>query len=152
MVDEYRAKPGRVELGAETGDGLEFVESPSGVGQPPPRHHRYRHTTGCDRRRERNRNLVAHSSSGMLVHLGKRHVGEVQDVARPKHRRREDCQLGTVHPVEEYCHRHCRHLVVGYRSMGVLGDQPLDLVGGESAAIAFDDDEVLEGVWHGRGI
>ena len=68
--------------------------------------------------------------------------GEVEPLARGDHREGEVADLAALHAVEEDRHGHGRHLLVGDVAAGVRVDQPVDLRGGERAAVALGADQV----------
>ena len=57
------------QVDAEPGDRLELVERAAGVAEAAARHHRHRDAARGDRRRERDRDLVADAAGRVLVDL-----------------------------------------------------------------------------------
>ena len=68
LVDELANLLDR-EVDAEAGDRLELVERAAGVAEAAARHHRHRDAARGDRRRERDRDLVADAAGRVLVDL-----------------------------------------------------------------------------------
>ena len=68
--------------------------------------------------------------------------GEVERLAGGDHRLREVADLVALHAADEDRHRHRGHLLVADVAAGVGVDQPVDLRGGERAAVALGVDQV----------
>ena len=135
---------------AEARDGLELVERSAGVTEPATAHHRHRHAARGDERREADRDLVADAARRVLVDLRAGHGREVEDAPGMQHRLGERDRLDVVEAAEEHGHQERRHLVVGERSVGEGGDEPVDLRLGKGPAVALGRDHLHERSFHGE--
>ena len=126
--------------GFETRDGIQLVERAAGDAQAAPGNHRYTKAKAREQRRERERNLVANTAGGVLVHEWTPVLGEFQNVAGIAHGQGERAGFGGGQTTKENGHEHRGHLVIGNFSGGEFADKIFNLVGRKRlpSALGFD--------------
>ena len=137
-------------LGAPAGDRLQLVDRASGVTQAPARHLGNRCTTGCDQWAERQRDLVADPTGGVLVDRRAAQRTEIGALAGIDHGRCPGGELARRHPAQQDRHQQGGGLFVADRSRGEVLDEPPDLLGAQLAAVTFGSDDIEDrDVGHG---
>ena len=127
------------------GDRLQLVQRAAGVTEAAAGQLRHGDTAGRDQRRERQGDLVADPSGGVLVGGRPRQRGEVQPLAGVDHGPGPAAQLAPGQPAEEDRHGQRRHLLLGDVTGGVRGDHPVDLVVAELRPVTLGADH-LDGI------
>ena len=122
-----------VEVGPPAGDGLEFVQRAAGVAEPAPRQLRHGDVVGREKRREDQRDRIAHPAGRMLVDGRHRAAaagqpGQVQSAPRVNHRGGPSGDLPIIQPAEIDRHRERGHLLRSDLPAGERVDDPGDLI------------------------
>ncbi len=114
---------------------------PPGVAEPTAGELRDADPVRGDQRHQRQRDLVAHASRGVLVG-GRAEVREVHALTARDHRGGPAGDLGPGHAAQEDRHGQGRHLLVGDDSTRVRIDDPVDLRVAQRTAVALGADDV----------
>ena len=134
---------GEREIRAKPRDRLQLVQRAPGMAQAAAANHRHRHTARDDHRRQRDRNLVADSTRGVLVDLHAGDVGQIRDHAGTHHRVGVVRGLLRVHAAKENRHQHRGELVVLPRAIGGAPDKRGDFLAGERVPVPLSRDHML---------
>ena len=133
------------ERGLPARNGLQLVQSATGMTEAPAGQLRDRRAATRNQRRENQRDLVADSASGVLVHGRPTRRAEVETLPGVHHGRGPCPQFRLVQAAEIDGHQQRGHLLVGHLAAQIGVDQPADLRLGERRAIPFGPDQ-LDGV------
>ena len=101
------------EVDAKTRDGFKLVERAAAVAETAAAHHGHGCAAGGDERGEDERDLVAHTSSGVFVDLHARNAGEVGHNTGAHHRLGEAGGFLRRHAAQEDGHEQRGRLVIG---------------------------------------
>ena len=132
----------QVQVDPESGDGLEFVQGPSGMPQSSPRNHRHRHSgCGADRRKDQ-RSLVSDPAGGMLVDLDSGNHREVHDLPGIQHGLEQPESLIHRKPVDENRHQQGGCLIVRDFTSGKPINKKIQFCLAQRLSVAFLADDL----------
>ena len=132
----------RLEVDCQAGHRLELVQRAARVRQRAAAQLGHPHAAGSCKRGGDQRHLVTHSAGRVLVDLDAFDRAQVEHLAAEHHRLGERERLDARHAPDAHGHQPCGHLVVGYFTARVAGNEEVDFFAGEFPGITFFADQV----------